>query len=188
MDKMDIPLIVDDVKHYKGFHMTRLSYFTIESDVPLPEWTLELGDAKIPFLMLGLSGIVVGPIHGDRFTDPDSIDSLFRAVEEDERFYVDLNDIWLPNGCFTNTSPERGQVFRTGLSLFSLALAYRETMEDADRFTGQTMDYCKELEYSEPETRAFEAWHQDQIRDAFENCKNYGEDIKLQWKDDPLFK
>lgn len=48
-----IPVLIDDIKDYPNFEMTRCTYFTIDSDMPSPDWVLELDNKKINFDIYG---------------------------------------------------------------------------------------------------------------------------------------
>ena len=108
----DVPVVVDDVKRYGKLKMARCTYFTIECDAPSSNWVLELGKKSIPFLLIGLSGLIVRPIRGGRlFESSDSIDELFDTIESHPSLYVDINDLWLPNKLFQGLPHGRIQGF-----------------------------------------------------------------------------
>jgi hypothetical protein len=182
-----VPVIVDDVKRYPDFHMTRLTYFSIECDEPAPGWTLELDRARVPFLMMGLSGIVLRPTGARaRFDEPDAFRDLFDLVEQHEALYVDVNDVWLPNGCFEGMRVGRGDVFRVGVRLFARALAYRSNRETTERFEAEAIDLRGEIEPSPAEADAFRAWSRSQIDDA-RRVYHEDEDAALPWEPDERF-
>ena len=61
-----VPLIVDDVKT-DVFQMTRLLYFYINGEESFAPWVLGLGGARIPFRLVALSGVILGPAEGQGF-------------------------------------------------------------------------------------------------------------------------
>jgi len=177
----DIPVIIDDVKRYREFEMTRCTYFTIECDLPSPNWVLGLNSKSIPFLLIGLSGIIFKPL-GDNvvFESMESIDELFNTIESHSSLYVDTNDIWLPNNLFQDLW-RRGQVYRMDSKLFNQTFLYRQERISEDQF----LRSCKELRgrifYSEKETHSFEGWAKLQIEKAkslYPKSKNY----ELKWQ------
>lgn len=52
-----VPLIVDAVRNFDGLEMVRCMYFSIETDLPFPDWHLSLGKFQIPVILVGLSAI-----------------------------------------------------------------------------------------------------------------------------------
>lgn len=179
-----IPVITDDVKMHKIFDITRLTYFSIECDVPSPNWTLILGDQSIPFYLLGLSGIIWKPIgESDIFNSPYLIEQLFNTIEENPSLYVDINDIWLPNFLFSNFDNvhKRGSVYRVKEDLFIRAHNYRENRIPAKQF----QSICKELKdgiaFSRDETISFQNWINNQIEKA-KKLYPKNSKLKLKWR------
>lgn len=178
----DVPVIVDDVKKYKKFDMTRCTYFTIACDGPSPNWTLNLRDRSIPFVVMNFSGILLKPAGGpDIFETADSIEQLFNAIEENPSLYVDTDDIWLPNNLF-QTPHGRGQVYRVKDKLFYEALLYRENKISEESF----LRNCRELKagilYSEKETLSFKKWallHIEEAKSRYPKNKN----LELKWRE-----
>lgn len=162
----DIPVIVDDVKNYRNFSMTRCTYFTIECDVPSPNWVLGLKNKSIPFVLIGLSGVVSKPI-GDSalFHTPESIEELFNTIETSPSLYIDMNDLWLPNVLF-QAPHRRGQVYRVENKLFNEAYLFREEKISEDHFLHRCSNLRPEIRYSEKETHSFENWGKLQIEKA----------------------
>jgi len=162
----DVPVIVDDVKNYRNFSMTRCTYFTIECDVPSPNWILGLENRSIPFVLIGLSGVVFKPI-GDSvlFLSAESIEELFNTIETSPSLYIDTNDLWLPNALF-QAPHRRGQVHRVGNKLFNEAYLFREDKISEDHFLHSCSHLSQETRYSEKETLSFENWGKSQIEKA----------------------
>ena len=183
----DIPLLVDDRKDYPNFQMTRLSYFCVECATPSPGWTLVLEQTRVPFLMMGLSGIITGPPERDRFSSPDDIDAIFARIEADERFYVDINDLWIPNSCFRDSEPQRGDVIRIGLKLFEQALAFRGNSISMEVYIGRAHDFADLIEPSPEEAEAFSQWNIRQIERAVELHHTEYEGRTLKWAEDERY-
>lgn len=162
----DIPVIIDDVKNYRNFSMTRCTYFTIECDVPSPNWILGLENKSIPFVLIGLSGVVFKPI-GDSalFPSAESIEELFNTIETSPSLYIDTNDLWLPNVLF-QTPQRRGQVYRVGNRLFNEAYLFREEKISEDYFLRRCSHLKPEIRHSEKETLSFENWGKSEIEKA----------------------
>lgn len=188
MDESEIgvPVVLDDVKDYPDFAMTRFSYFVVECDEPTPGWTLMLAQARIPFLMLGLSGVVVSPPSGrPRFEGADDFDDLFESIESHDHVYVDLNDVWLPNDCFEPARLQRSNVFRIGRALFATALSYRGSLIETGRFVALARDMRREIEFSPNESEAFRAWSRNQIQAA--HSQYHARSDVLEYEPDPRF-
>jgi len=177
----DVPVVVDDVKRYGKFKMTRCTYFTIECDVASSDWVLQLGKKSIPFLLIGLSGLIIEPMGGGRlFRSSDSIDELFNTVERHPSLYVDVNDFWLPNKLFKGF-PHRGQVYRVGSKLFHVAYLYREERVSERQFLRRCSELKSYFRFSKQETRSFTGWSRLQIERARDSYpKNKG--LELKWR------
>lgn len=162
-----IPVILDDIKNYEDFDMSRCTYFTIESDVPLPNWVLELGNLRIPFYLLGISGIILQPIGNDNiFKSSDLIDKLFDTIESVPGLYIDTNDIWLPNFLFANLPHKRGSVYRIKEKLFLETYRYRYDKISEKRFYMLCEELSASIDYSHIETNAFKEWEKGKIEEA----------------------
>jgi len=161
-----IPVIIDDVKYYEKFKMTRCVYYNVESDLPSPNWVLDHDRKRIPLYIYNLSGIIYKPF-GKKiyFNTSDLIKDYFRKIDKIENIYIDMNDIWLPNKFFSKYI--RGSVYRIKEKLFLKAYMFREGRISLEDF----LDICdamseKMVFYSEEETRAFKEWSDHQIDDA----------------------
>jgi hypothetical protein len=178
----DVPVVVDDVKCYGKFKITRCTYFTIECDAPSSNWVLELEKKSIPFLLIGLSGLIVRPIGGGRlFESSDSLDELFNTIESHPSLYVDINDLWLPNKLFQGV-PHRGDVYRVGIELFHVAYLYREERISEDQFSRQCSERKGNIRFSKKETRSVENWSRFQIQKAKDSFpKNKG--LRLEYRE-----
>ena len=182
-----IPIIIDDVKRYGNFRMTRCTYFTIECDTLSPEWILELGELGIPFYPLGLSGIIWKPI-GDKdiFDSIDLIDELFDAIEKNPSLYVDTNEIWLPNFLFRHpsntTCHKRGSVYRVENDLFRTAYFFTSDRIPERDFLKTCEKNIERIRYSEEETKSFSEWEQTQISRAKQTYPK-NSNLVLRWEE-----
>ena len=178
-----IPIMIDDIKQYKGFDMTRCTYFSIESDIPAGEWILRLKDLEIPFYLIGLSGIITEPIgEKTEFDSPHLIDEIFKTIEESPELFVDINDIWLPNFMFKNAPHVRGSVFRTKEKLFAEAIRFREDKIPTEKFEKSCRELKDYLFYSKKETQVFKEWAIKQINIAKETYPKNPE-LALKWRE-----
>ncbi len=55
---VSVPLILDGVVRDGPVHLARCVYFSIVADEPGTDWLPRLQGADVPFLMLGLQGII----------------------------------------------------------------------------------------------------------------------------------
>lgn len=167
MGRISIPVVIDDVKNFESFQMTRCTYFSIQCDTPAPNCYLGLGERQIPFLMLGLSGILFQPSLEDQFFDtPEKLEELFQAIEELTDVYVDINDIWLPNFVFTSVEHTRGSVYRIGIELFEAAYHFRNEVISNRKFSEVCDRLVDTVHYSPEETEALRQWEDQQIEMA----------------------
>ena len=166
-NQITIPIIIDDIKKQKDFDITRCTYFSIQCDTPSADWSLTVQNIYVSFLMMGISGIIYRPADGsDKFDHPDKIEKIFDIIESNEGLYIDINDIWMPNGFFTIGEQKRGSVYRLPLDVFSTALAFRENtacLKDLVKMCGR---HPKGAIFQDDETWAFSTWSQMQIDEA----------------------
>ena len=181
-----VPVIVEDIKLHPTFAFTRCLYFTIESEDPSPGWALTLAqNSPVPFLMLGLSGVIHAPSPSEsEFTQPDQLDTLIAAIEADDRFYVSLADIWLPNLLLANNrEPRRNDVFRLDAKLFSEAYRYRRGLLATARFVAVSADRLQAIRFSAIETKVMSVWTRRQFNEAAEAYPKNRE-LALPWVDE----
>lgn len=177
-----VPIIVDDVKIYPNFSMTRCTYFTIESETTAPGWVLTMAGKNIPFFLTGISGVITQPLDDDPLFDSVSqIDDLFDIIEEISTLYIDTNDIWLPNFLF-EPPPRRSEVYRVKSELFAAAHLFRDHKIMEDEFL-EICEKQKEAIYlSEKESESFRSWEKNQVnlaRDIYPKDKS----LELEWRE-----
>jgi hypothetical protein len=170
--KVTVPLIVDDVKTEIVFPMTRMIYFYIDGEESLTPWNLGLGSITVPFRMLGLTGIILGPANGQSaFSGWRQVSDLFGAVEAaaDRNLSVDTADVFLPNWLFKKAGlrPNRNDVFRAVLSIFAAALEYRQGRQSLEEFE-VTIGQLASISFSEIETQAFRDWAAEEMEESRE--------------------
>ena len=177
----DVPVVVDSVKTYKYFPMVRCNYLSIECDSPTAGWVIGLGGEELPFMMLGLVGIVTRPFASERFNSIELIEDLFERIEDKADLLVDVDDIWLPMFLFdrTNLKPEAGHVYRIKSDAFALALAFREGRLDLDTFHDRCERLKRPLVLSEDEMGPFREWRELQVQNAI---KQYPKNRKFELK------
>lgn len=179
---IDVPVIVDAVRIYEYFPMVRCNYLSIECDSPKVGWTIGIGGEELPFMILGLVGIITRPFIADKFNNIELIEDVFRRIEDEADLLVDVDDIWLPMFLFNNINirPETGHVYRIKSDLFILALSFREGRLDIQAF----LDGCERLDrplmLSEDEMRAFGQWRELQVRNAVEQYPK-NRSLELEW-------
>jgi hypothetical protein len=193
-EPFDIPVLVDDVKHLEGFEMTRWTFFTIDATTAVEDWVALLRERGIPFLLLGVSPVIHRPSGpSTRFTSPDQIDQLFKAIEDIKGLVVETAHIWLPNFLFEgdgsawDLSPSgedsggmRGAVWRLSLRLFGVALLYQREVISGAAFSSQCHEHMQSsaapVKHSPEETTVFRVWSADQIEAARINYLQQRED------------
>lgn len=180
-----IPIIIDDIKRYETFRMSRCTFFSIAYDLSSPDWVLELEDSSIPFFLLGLSGIIWKPMgKKNRFDSCDSISQLFDKIEELPELYVDTNDIWLPNRLFKDLPHKRGFVYRVRVKLFTEALRYREDQTSQKQFLASCSGLKDSVSFSKKETDSFRKWTTEQVEEA-RALYPKSEGLALKWSTVP---
>lgn len=173
-----VPALVDSVKDYADWAMTRLTYFSIVCDLPSPgllepaarDKTLN-PRARIPFLLLGNAGIVYKPLgRARRFQSLDQVRAVFKAIDDQEGLFIDVDDFWLPNAAFPSRgrgrAPDRGRVYRVSLEVLRLAWAFGlQQLSKAD-FEARAAARRGEVRFSPDETAAFGEWSQGIVAEA----------------------
>ena len=179
-----IPIIIDDIKKYENFEMSRCSYFSIEVDAPSPAWNINLQDNNtIPFHLLSMQGIITNyDEKGGIFKTAAQIEALFNRIESADAHMVDINDIWLPNFLF-GEQLQVGNLFRISEALFTLAYQFRNSNLTKIVFLEECTAKLSEISYSLEESISFGEWAEQQISQAkdfyFQN-----QDMALKYDDD----
>jgi hypothetical protein len=158
---LKVPILVETPGR-SYFPMVRCHYLAIEYDTPSALWTIGVNGVTMPFLMIGLTGIVHQPLGAEHFNSYRLIDSFYQRIEETAGLSINFEDIWLPAFLFARTQLV-GDVYRVGMELFILALAYRDTRSTQQEFEAQCKHLAEDIVYSEDETRAFGGWSSEQI-------------------------
>lgn len=166
----DVPVVVDSVKTYEDFPMVRCNYLSVECDSPTAGWILGVNGEELPFMMLGLVGIVTRPFDSERFSSVKLIEGLFERIEDRAGLLVDVNDIWLPMFLFDgiDLKPETGYVYRIRSDVFAWSLDFREGRLDLETFRNRCKGLERPLVLSEDEMGPFQKWRELQIQNAIE--------------------
>lgn len=177
-----IPVVVDAVKASEYFPIVRCNYLSVECDSPKAGWIINIGGEELPFMMLGLVGIITRPFIAERFDRIEFIEDLYRRIEDEADLLIDVDDIWLPMFLFNNINitPEIGHVYRIRSDLFILALSFREGRLDSEAFLNECQRLERPLVISEDEIRSFQEWRQLQVRNAIEQYPK-NRDLELRW-------
>lgn len=152
---MDIPVLIETLPR-PFFSMMRCLYIAIEFDSPRDPWSLGISGQQFPFLMLGLTGVVLAPIRSNRFDSPVIIDDFIETVE-DAGGMVLFEDIWLPSELFEDDATE-GDLYRVGVELFRHAFSFRDGRSNEDKLRFAARELRAQTEFSAEETKAFRHW------------------------------
>lgn len=176
-----IPVILDGMVREGGpGYVGRCVYFSIVADEPRTNWTLGLEMERIPFVMLGLQGIIHRPVEADEeeFIHPWLLEKLIRRVEEQAGMSVETEFLWLPGWLLEQAwsvspatereapQPTRGSLFRVAAPLFAAAFrAARDgtgfdTLWEGEVRVGEGPEPA--LRYSPVETEAVRRWSREQ--------------------------
>ena len=165
-----VPVQIDDVKNLRGFEMTRCTYYSIACDVPTPAALDGVRGKRVPFLAMGLSGVIYKPLGRARlFKTARQIREIFAAIEGSDGLYVDVDDLWIPNAAFEGTPEEhrvRGAIFRVSPEVFRMTADYRVGRIASKDLHDRSTRRRAEIGYSPEETAAFRAWSQDVVSAA----------------------
>ena len=180
----NIPVIVDDIVDSSTFPLARLIYFHIEAEETLDQWWLRHPQIPfgLPFLMIGLAGILVRPIDGGEiFEHSHQLRELFNFIERptedvsDSSTMVQVSDIWFPKNLMfkQGETPSRGDVFRVDSDLFRHAFDFRAGRLQDEEFLSAAMRQEDRIHFSSVETKAFTQWAYSESESRF------GEDLYL---------
>ncbi len=188
-----VPVLIDARRQVPGegrraFDMVRCTYLLIESDAPGAGWTINVNETQLPYLLLSLRGVVLGPPEdrGERFTSPDDIDALYDFVEDGAKLLVDVGDIWIPSEAFPKgDSFAVGAGYRVSRDAFEAAVLFRESRIDIVAFLDRMSALAPGAAVvpSPEEGRAFAAWNQRQIGLAVEQYPK-SEALELSYAED----
>lgn len=157
----DVPISVETPA--RGFFgMVRCHYICIECDTPDSQWQLGVGGLAMPFLMIGLAGIVQQPLGGPRFDTPDVIERFFAQLEQAPSLSINFEDIWVPS-TLLRAPTHVGDVYRVGRDLFQWAYRFREGAVSQQDFETYCIEFQRQIIFSEDETIAFTKWSTEQI-------------------------
>jgi len=128
LEDWSVPVSIDSVWGSQAIAFSRCTYLTVECDEPGSLWTLGTSGSRVPFVMLGLAGIVIGGVSDSGpFTSFQDIDALYNMVESRPGLDVGSGEIWLPRSCFDDSHrPRRGDIFRVRSTLFRDAYALQD--------------------------------------------------------------
>lgn len=186
-----IPVILDDIA---ASGLCSLIYFCFEAAGPAGDWTIR--PPEVPFLMLGLQGIVFRPMRtgqnvgpaSDEFVTPDLIDLTLDNLEEHGRVQVETSRLLLPLTLLqaVRANPSREDVYRLRHDVFLQAFQHSRAQLDLQAFVSQVNLYQSEIErlrnsrseedmpvrFSEVETKAFRVWSDQHIAEAIEQSED----------------
>jgi hypothetical protein len=174
-----VPVIIDSVRKDPDFPIVRCSFFTIENDMPSPDWRMTLSNYRVSFHLLGLSGVIWRPMKGMTFNNPAQINELFEIVERDPELHIGVLDIWFPDWLF-DKHVRRGDVYRVTEDLFRMGYLFRRDRISKEEF----LEYCHRfrdtLRISARETESFRRWSAMQIESA-KGAYPKNRDLALKW-------
>lgn len=181
-ETVKIPIIYDAIREIDGIPMLRCTYYTVQTDEPLSNWSLDLENKTYPILLLNLEAIIIGaPQSLKMFRNPFDIDGMYELIEDNTDLFVDINDIWVPHSWFKYREYNPGSVFRLRRDLFTYCWRYRndqismhEFIENKSIINLKILAEEKQqsmLDYSEEESIAFQNWSSTQIQKSQEKYR-----------------
>lgn len=182
-----VPMIVDASRAIGGSSFLRCTYFSIECDRPENGWTLGLQGQNIPFLMMGISGIICHPSRQKRLFDtPRDIIDLFNRVEA-AGLAVTTGCLLVPERLAQRTQQSqisKGDAIRADARLFAFLFAAHTSGHDLRDLARRLSDLPREaLHSSEVEAAAFRQWARLVVVGAIEQYPKNGE-FALRWREE----
>jgi len=160
-----VPVIVETGSR-PYFAMVRCNYLYIECDEPAPGWQIGFGRGSMPFLMLGLVGIIQTPLDAPRFTEERHLHELFDWADSQPVLEIHFADLWLPDFLFAPNYMNVGAVYRLDYELFAAAFRFRDGRLSAGEFAGLAEEFHGSSRFSEEETRVFDSWSRRTVEEA----------------------
>ncbi len=154
-----VPVLLDSISDNGGEPLARCIYFHIEVEETLDEWGLGPEGASIPFLMVGLAGILLSPSPTEpRFRDVGQLMDLINRIEAHDGRSVETADVWFPARLLPlRRGIHRGDVLRVERKLFLIATRVRAGGWDlVEAFANAPREGA--IEISPEETRVFADW------------------------------
>jgi hypothetical protein len=191
--QLTVPVVIDaaDVPT----NITRAIYFSFEAVEPADGWSLNIGNLRVPFFMLGISGVIQGAVLPESgvpagilpFLSPEFIESTFFVIERTGALAVVTARLWFPTAFLRMAKQDvaRQDVFRIRRDVFATAHRItREVMQgdNIERYFAPYGDeYLKSQDihspesfpvvFSREETVAFQQWTNRQIEQAAEHYR-----------------
>lgn len=179
-NKTTIPLAVDAVRTIDSYKMARCAYYSIASETPMLDTTIQINGANRPFLFIQYEAIFLSsPYTKGHFSSIDEVNAMYEYAEQHDGIFVDINDIWVPYAWFGVEAVEIGTIFRITVEHFIRCWKFRNDQIAVDELLGDPDRYEAEsiLSYSNEETNAFKSWADQQIAQSQkiyrENRDNY---------------
>jgi hypothetical protein len=173
----DVPVFIE-TQARQSFPLVRCIYMAIENNDPLAGWGITLNGRQMPFLMLGLSGIIQQPFGTPQFNSYGVIEDFFARIEKSPGLMLVFQDVWLPPFLFSS-EVELGTIYRIREDLFRIAYRFRDGGMTKDEFGRSCSELKDALTESKEETFAFGGWIAEQVGMAREP-KNPGLGLRLK--------
>jgi len=186
---MSVPIVIDSVKNFPTFAMTRCSYFAIENTDIGDEWQLQRDNTYLNFFMIGLEGVVISPVGDSQtFDSVERIEELFFEIENYSNLSVEMNHIWVPNAVFGNRVDDlfRGQVFRINEDLFNIFFHFGDESSTHEILLNHVRREEMDLfaEYSPNETSALMEWNNREIEMIKKHYRTSDKRLQKKIEDD----
>lgn len=168
----EIPVILDFIQKDEDFRMARCTYLLIDFDIPSLGWRLSAGSFDLPFMMMGLEGIIYRSINdGGYFNNPEDYEAIHKVFEDRiKSLYIETNDLWIPSKEFFKIGKhEIGGIYRIARELFLLAYSFRINTIGKEEYISEIYKLDKPISFSKKETKAFAVWKEKQKEQAREN-------------------
>ena len=150
---------MDDIKDYKNFKFTRLSYFYLNLSSP-EEFNLVFSDQNLPIALVEMEGVIISGIRRNTvFYSASIIEELFDFIYDETSFVVSTGYIWLPNSLINFLVKDRihrRSVLRIDFDLFAEATRNFLTPEKIE--VKKWSERETTIQLSHDETQAFSEW------------------------------
>jgi hypothetical protein len=172
-----VPVVVETPSR-PYFAMVRCNYLYIECDDPTPGWQIDFGRGAMPFLMLGLVGVIQTPLDALRFTEERHLHELFEWADSQPVLEIHFADLWLPVSLFAPNYMNVGAVYRLDYELFAAAFRFRDGRLPAGEFSELAEKFHGSSRFSEDETRTFDSWSRRTVEEVM-NQKDKDPELRL---------
>ena len=176
------PVTVDALRHRDEILMVRCLYLTVEAEDEAWDVPLALETSDVPFLVLGLSGVLCMPRGDAAGFDREAVEAMIGAVDTHEGLYVQTADFWLPIDVVPDDRgpPTRGTTYLVRPRLLLLALAHHGGELTDEELVERAAEFAEGVRYDGAIDTAFSEWRHHEMESVTRKYHHDRSDLVLK--------